>query len=288
MKILKAQRAGFCMGVDLALCKLNALIQQAEQRNTIFILGSIIHNPQVVREYAAKGVITVNSPDEIPTGSTVVIRAHGIAREIRETLEQRGIRIVDATCPKVTAACMQIKKHTANGRTLLLYGEATHPEVKCLLSYAAGEALVFDSGEACEQLNLDPAKQYCLAAQTTQDKDILQSIIDCLQQRKELDVTILHTICDATRQRQEEAILLADKVDFVIVAGGYESSNTRRLVQVVRAHGTEALHIESAAELPLDKLRHYARIGLTAGASTPKEIVNEIERVLTSLQEHDC
>lgn len=276
------------MGVDLALCKLNDLIENSAKRNTIFILGSIIHNPQVVEEYAQKGVITVNSPEDIPAGSTVVIRAHGITKELRDELGRRGIQIVDATCPKVTAACLQIKKHTADGRTLLLYGEKTHPEVKCLLSYAAGEALVFDSKEQCEKLDLDSTKKYCLAAQTTQDKDVLQAIIKLLQQRKELDVTVLQTICDATRQRQEEAIRLAEKVDFVIVAGGYESSNTRRLVQVVKAHGTGALHIETAAELPLDELKQYARIGLTAGASTPKEIVDEIQRVLSSLEEQDC
>lgn len=288
MDVLRAQKAGFCMGVDLALDKLDELIQKTADGNTIYILGAIIHNPQVVKAYAGKGVVTVQSPDEIPAGSTVVIRAHGITQKIRKELSSRGVQIVDATCPKVAAACKLIKKHTDDDRTLLLYGEEAHPEVKCLLSYAAGEAVVFDSMSHCEQLALDPDKKYCLAAQTTQDKESLQSIIDFLQHRKELDITVLHTICEATKQRQEEAIRIAGKVDFVIVAGGYESSNTRRLVQVIRAHGTEALHVETADELPLDELRQYPRIGLTAGASTPKEIVDEIQNVLTSLQEKAC
>ena len=285
MKVLRAQRAGFCMGVDLALCKLNDLIETSEQPGAIFILGSIIHNPQVVREYAEKGVVTVRSPEEVPTGSTVVIRAHGIAKEIQDELSSRGVHVVDATCPKVAAACLLIKRHTAEGRTLLLYGEEAHPEVKCLLSYAAGDAIVFDSKQKCDQLQLDPCRKYCLAAQTTQDKDVFKSITATLQDRPDLDVTILQTICDATKQRQDEAIRIAGKVDFVIVAGGYESSNTRRLAQVVRNHGTEVLHVETAEELPLEKLRQYETIGLTAGASTPKEIVDEIQRVLTSLQE---
>ncbi len=287
MEVLRAQQAGFCMGVDLALCKLNDLIENTAERNAIFILGSIIHNPQVVREYAEKGVVTVRSPEEIPTGSTVVIRAHGVAKEIQDELSSRGVHVVDATCPKVAAACLLIKRHTAAGRTLLLYGEEAHPEVKCLLSYAAGAALVFDSKEKCATLELDPARKYCLAAQTTQDKDIFRAIIESLQGRQGLDVSILQTICDATKQRQEEAIRIAGKVDFVIVAGGYESSNTRRLAQVVRAHGTRALHVETADELPLAELRHYPKIGLTAGASTPKEIVDEIQRVLMSLQEEE-
>ncbi len=285
MEVIRAQHAGFCMGVDLALCKLNELIENTAERNAIFILGSIIHNPQVVREYAEKGVVTVPVPEEIPTGSTVVIRAHGVAKEIQDELSRRGVHVVDATCPKVAAACLLIKRHTADGRTLLLYGEEAHPEVKCLLSYAAGNAVVFDSRSKCAELELDPAEKYCLAAQTTQAKDTFRSIIQALQNRSDLDVTILQTICDATKQRQEEAIRIAGKVDFVIVAGGYESSNTRRLVQVVRAHGTRALHVETADELPLEELQKYARIGLTAGASTPKEIVDEIQRVLTSLQE---
>ncbi|MBE0501596.1 MAG: 4-hydroxy-3-methylbut-2-enyl diphosphate reductase [Desulfuromonadales bacterium] len=287
MEVLRAQRAGFCMGVDLALCKLNDLIGNTTDRDTIFILGDIIHNPQVVKEYTDKGVITVHSPDEVPTGATVVIRAHGIQKEIRAELTKRGVHIVDATCPKVAAACLLIKRHTADDRTLLLYGEEIHPEVKCLLSYAAGEAVVFDSKDDCERLQLDPDKKYCLAAQTTQDKNIFQSIIHFFENHSELDITILQTICDATKQCQDEAIRIADKVDFVIVAGGYQSSNTRRLAQVIRAHGTKALHIETAAELPLEELRQYRLIGLTAGASTPKEIVDEIQKALTSLQEKD-
>ena len=214
----------------------------------------------------------------------MVIRAHGVAKEIQDELSSRGVHVVDATCPKVAAACLLIKRHTADGRTLLLYGEEAHPEVKCLLSYAAGEAVVFDSKSKCEALELDPAQKYCLAAQTTQDKNVFRSIIDTLQNRQELDVTILQTICDATKQRQEEAIRIAGKVDFMIVAGGYESSNTRRLAQVIRAYGTKALHIETADELPLEELKRYPTIGLTAGASTPKEIVDEIQRVLTALQ----
>jgi 4-hydroxy-3-methylbut-2-enyl diphosphate reductase len=288
MEVHRAQKAGFCMGVDLALDKLDALIQKSATGETIYILGAIIHNPQVIKDYAEKGVITVQSPDDVPAGSTVVIRAHGIPKGIREALSNRGVEIVDATCPKVTAACRLIEKHAGEKTTLLLYGEESHPEVQCLLSYAAGEAVVFDSKDECERLTLDPNKKYCLAAQTTQDMESLQSIIDYLQHRKELNITILQTICDATKQRQEEALRIADQVDFVIVAGGYESSNTRRLVQVIKTHGTKALHIETANELPFEELRQYRRIGLTAGASTPKEIVDEIQRVLTSLQEKAC
>ena len=283
MKIVRAERAGMCMGVNLALSKLDALITRMPQPGALFILGSIIHNPQVVRAYAEKGVITVQSPAEIPAGATAVIRAHGVTKEVEKELSQRGVQIVDATCPKVKAACLLIEKHTASGRVLLLYGEATHPEVKCLLSYAAAGAFVFDSREACVALLLDPAHSYCLAAQTTQDKAIFKEISTELKNRADLDLIVLDTICDATRERQDEAVRIAREVDFVVVAGGYESSNTRRLAQVVLAQGTPALHIETAEDLPLAELKKYQRIGLTAGASTPKAIVDEIQRVLETL-----
>ena len=271
------------MGVNLALSKLDDLIARMPHPDSLFILGSIIHNPQVVRAYAEKGVITVQSPAEIPAGATAVIRAHGVTKDVENELSQRGVQIVDATCPKVKAACLLIEKHTAQGRVLLLFGEATHPEVKCLLSYAAAGAFVFDSQEACAALSLDPGRSYCLAAQTTQDKAIFKEISTTLKSRIELDLIVLHTICDATRERQDEAVRIAGEVDFVVVAGGYESSNTRRLAQVVLAQGTPALHIETAEQLPLADLKKFQRIGLTAGASTPKAIVDEIQRVLETL-----
>lgn len=285
MEIVKAERAGICMGVNLALRKLDALIERTGERGAIFILGSIIHNPQVVRTYAEKGVITVEAPEEIPAGATVVIRAHGVTKEVEEALTRRGVQVVDATCPKVKDACLLVERATREGRVLLLYGEESHPEVKCLLSYAAAGALVFDSLEACAALQLEKGRAYCLAAQTTQDKAIFLAISENLKDRVGHDLAVLHTICDATRQRQEEAIHIARAVDFVIVAGGYESSNTRRLAQVVRAQGTPVLHVETADELPLEELKKYAKIGLTAGASTPKLIVDEIQRVLETLQE---
>ncbi|MBN1958178.1 MAG: 4-hydroxy-3-methylbut-2-enyl diphosphate reductase [Desulfuromonadales bacterium] len=283
MDFVRAQSAGFCMGVSLALRKLDEVIEKKKVPGDIYILGSIIHNPQVVREYSGKGVITVNAPEEIPTGSIVVIRAHGITRQTQQNLTERGIYVIDATCPKVKDACLLIDRNTRDGRVLLLFGEASHPEVKCLLSYAAGETIVFDNLQDCQKQQLDGCKQYCLAAQTTQDRVVFDEISSYLKALKHIDVTVLHTICDATKKRQGEAIKLAEEVDFFIVAGGYNSSNTRRLAQVIESHGTQAIHVETVDELPLEKLKQYKKIGLTAGASTPRKIVDEIQAKLESL-----
>ena len=283
MESVRAKSAGFCMGVSLALRKLDEVIKKHPDSGKIYIFGSIIHNPQVVEDYAGKGVVTVESAEDIPDGSIVVVRAHGITKQIRQRLTERGIHVVDATCPKVREACLRIEKSTAEGRTLLLFGEETHPEVKCLLSYAAGTSFVFDSFEHCRRQRLDPALKYCLAAQTTQDKSTFDQISKHLTNHENLDLIVLPTICDATKKRQGEAIRLAEEVDFFIVAGGYNSSNTKRLAEVIAAHGTKVIHVETAAELPLDELRQYRKIGLTAGASTPRKIVDDIQAVLESL-----
>ncbi|MDX2495176.1 MAG: 4-hydroxy-3-methylbut-2-enyl diphosphate reductase [Desulfuromusa sp.] len=283
MEFIRAKSAGFCMGVSLALHKLDEIIEKKNISGDIYILGSIIHNPQVVAEYAEKGVISADSPEEIPAGSIVVIRAHGITKQVQHSLSQRGIHVIDATCPKVKDACLLIEENTDKGRVLLLFGEEAHPEVKCLLSYAAGDTVVFDSLEECQKCDLDPNLEYCLAAQTTQDKQIFDAISRELLKREGLDLIILPTICDATKMRQTEATKIADQSDFVIVAGGYNSSNTRRLAQVVETNGTTALHVETVDELPLDDLRKFQKIGLTAGASTPKKIVDQIQAALESL-----
>ena len=283
MEFVRAKSAGFCMGVSLALNKLDDVIEKKEISGDIYILGSIIHNPQVVAEYAEKGIITATCPEDIPTGSIVVIRAHGITKQVQNSLSQRGIHVIDATCPKVKDACLLIEESTDKGRVLVLFGEEAHPEVKCLLSYTTGDTVVFDTLEECQACDLDPANKYCLAAQTTQDKHVFDAISRELSKRKGLDLIVLDTICDATRMRQGEATKIADKSDFVILAGGYNSSNTRRLAQVIETSGTHALHVETASELPLDELRNFKIIGLTAGASTPKKIVDEIQSLLESL-----
>ena len=271
------------MGVLLALQKLDALVENRETKGPIYTLGPIIHNPQVLGEYTSQGVITAESAEDIPAGATAVIRAHGIPKHMEKDLLKRGVRIIDATCPKVKKAQILIEKQTRESRMLLLYGEESHPEVKGLLSYAASGAFLFDSREKLNEFPFLPDEKYCLAAQTTQDKKIFDAIVEELSSRQDRDVTILQTICDATRQRQEEAVQIAREVDFMVVAGGFNSGNTRRLAQVVAAQNTACVHVEQAKELPLETLKGHAVIGLTAGASTPDKIIDEIHEILKKL-----
>mgnify|MGYP000856601989 CR=1 FL=1 len=282
MEVVLAETAGFCMGVDLALTRLDSLLAEGGDA-PVRTLGPIIHNPQVLEHYARRGVSVARGPEDIPQGAAVVIRAHGVPKAMQEALEERGARVVDATCPKVKKAQMLIARECGRGRRLLLYGEADHPEVRGLLSYAGPDAFVFDSREEFESFPLEPDARYVLAAQTTQDRAVFEALAADLAERPNLDVKVLQTICDATRQRQEDAVRIAREVDYMVVVGGRESGNTRRLAQVAAAQGTPCVHVETADELPLDDLRRCARVGVTAGASTPRELVAGVCRLLRDL-----
>ncbi len=285
MEVIRARLAGFCMGVGLALKKLDALLEEddAGAAQPTFMLGPIIHNPQVLKHYAARGVGLANNATDLPPGSRVVIRAHGIPRHEEQSLMARGVDVVDATCPKVKRAQLLIQAEAQAGRSLLLFGEDDHPEVRGLLSYACGDAFVFESREELAAHALAPDRSYCLAAQTTQDRQAFECIRQDLEERLPGGLAVLETICDATRLRQDEAIGLAGQCDCVVVAGGKASGNTRRLAQVVEAAGTPALLVETVDDLHPNAVIQYKRVGLTAGASTPKSIIDRIETFLLGL-----
>jgi (E)-4-hydroxy-3-methyl-but-2-enyl pyrophosphate reductase (IPP and DMAPP forming) len=282
MEVIRARLAGFCMGVGLALKKLDALLEDGDDR-PIYMLGPIIHNPQVLDAYARRGVGLAKTAEELPPGSRVVIRAHGIPRQEEDALAVRGVEVVDATCPKVKRAQLLIGEQADAGRKLLLFGEDDHPEVRGLLSYAGEDAFVFESPAELAAHPLMPDVPYVLAAQTTQDRQGFRQIQDDLAQRLPGGVPALETICDATRLRQDEAIRLAGRADCAVVVGGKASGNTRRLAQVIEAEGTPTVLVETASDLDGLDLTRYARVGLTAGASTPKSIIDEIEARLLAL-----
>lgn len=282
MEVIRAKLAGFCMGVGLALKKLDALLEEDDSRPT-FMLGPIIHNPQVLERYAARGVGLVKNPEALPAGSRVVIRAHGIPRQEERELLARGVEVVDATCPRVKRAQVLIRGEAKAGKALLLFGEDDHPEVRGLLSYAGPDAFVFETREELANHPLDPSATYFLAAQTTQDRLGFLKIQEDLAARLPGGAPALETICDATRLRQDEAIRLASACDCVIVAGGKASGNTRRLSQVIEAVGTPTVLVETVDELNMNALTQYKRMGLTAGASTPKSIIDDIEAFLRAM-----
>ena len=283
--IVRAKTAGFCMGVDLALRKLDRVLAENTCHEQICTLGPIIHNPQVLQEYAQQGVTQINSVQDVPEGSCIVIRAHGVPLEVKNKLHTRGVRIVDATCPKVKKAQMLIGDQTQNGRCLLLFGEPDHPEVAGLLSYAAAQAQVIEHVDMVESLNLEPGRSYFLAAQTTQDRTEFQTVVQRLEKHLGTGFPVLDTICDATRQRQEEAMRISREVDIMLVVGGYASGNTRRLAKVVQAQGVPSIHIESVRDLPAEELGRARRVGITAGASTPRQAIDAVENTVAGFDD---
>ena len=285
MDVYRAKTAGFCMGVSLALQKLNTALERKGKDCAparICTLGPIIHNPQVLAEYESLGVVCVKEASQLHPGDVAVIRAHGITREVEEQVKQSGAEIVDATCPKVKKAQLSIAKATANGATLLLFGEADHPEVRGLVSYACAPAHVFGSAAELAELHLAESGPYVLASQTTQDRQIFQEIVVELRQRIG-NLVVLSTICDATRERQEEARNIASCVDVMVIIGGRQSGNTRRLADVAALNGIDTFLVERVEELAAENFLQKNRAGLTAGASTPKSLIDAAHLWLQSI-----
>ena len=279
MELIIAETAGFCMGVDMALHKLDNAVENPPRCGKIFTLGPIIHNPQVLERYKQLGVGQTDGSIPLDASDVVVIRAHGITRQLQENFERQGVTLIDATCPKVKKAQILIQRQAEQGKHLLLFGERDHPEVKGLISYAP-EHTVFESLEELREKTLGREVTYFLAAQTTQDRESFSAIRDYLLDEIDSDMTILDTICTATKDRQEEVRNLSKKVQAMVVVGGKNSGNTRRLAQIAQEAGIFTIHVETAAELPLNQLKIFERIGLTAGASTPSWIIEEVATAL--------
>ena len=287
MKLIIAQTAGFCMGVDMALHKLDKALSSAPSGATIHTLGPIIHNPQVLARYQGQGVLQTDGSQHLNGGDIVVIRAHGIPRQMQESLEKQHVTIVDATCPKVKKAQILIQRQAEQDKHLLLFGERDHPEVRGLVSYA-NDYTIFESLEELQAQKLDPGGSYFLAAQTTQDRECFNAIRDYLTAHITHDMTVLDTICMATKDRQEEVRTLANQVQAMVVAGGKDSGNTRRLAQIAHEAGIFTIHVETSDELPLHELAQYSSIGLTAGASTPSWIIQDVADALRSIADDDA
>ena len=273
-----ARHAGFCFGVRRA-------VETAERSAPAITLGPIIHNPQVVGSLARLGVDSRDAPAMIPEGSRVVIRSHGIGREGYEALEARGCEIVDATCPFVQRIHDMAREASREGVPLIVIGERQHPEVQGILGWAGEQAWAVLTDEDVDAL--PPLERARVVAQTTMVESRFRELCDRLARRiPELDVRT--TICTATRDRQREVVEIARRADVMLVIGGKESSNSRKLYRLASDICPRTYFIETAAELDSVEIDPSDTIGITAGASTPdciiKEVVarmNDIEKKVT-------
>lgn len=281
MKISIAKTAGFCMGVHRAVEM--ALDAANQGGGPIYTYGPLIHNPQVLKLLAEKGIRVLEEIPETGTG-TVLIRAHGVPPETRKRLEAAGFAIVDATCPRVIKVQAIIEKHARDGFACIIVGDSDHPEVIGLLGYAGKAGHVV--GRIHELESLPPFDKAIVVAQTTQNTSLFEDVRKWVETRQP-KYKIFNTICDSTERRQSEARRLADLVDAVVVVGGHESGNTQRLAEIVRQTGKPAYHIETESELEVEALKSVGRIGITAGASTPNWIIKRIYRFIESLPYRD-
>jgi len=273
MKIVLAPHSGFCFGVKRATNM--AFDAVAETDCNLCSLGPIIHSPQLVASLEAKGVKVVNQVESLVDGS-VILRSHGVRAEELAAIRQRGLAVIDATCPFVKKAQEHAALLSREGYDLLLVGEREHPEVQGILSYAsAGPGKVFVAADRAEAESLPRCGRLGVVAQTTQSPENLRQIVEvCIDKCKELRV--FNTICDATAVRQDEARRLAGEVELMLVVGGFNSANTRRLAQVCLEVQPRTHHIETAAEIDPGWFAGIESVGVTAGASTPRWIIDEV------------
>ena len=279
MQIILAKTAGFCFGVNRAVKLTYELL---EQGRPVATLGPLIHNPQVVEDLESKGAITCDSVDDVPDGYEVVIRSHGVGQSVYDKISTRHLAYHDATCPFVTKIHKIAARAGAEGAMLLVAGDAKHPEVQGIVGHTTGKVEVFANLAELEKLlpELTQQKSIFAVAQTTFNVQSWETCKEFLKNQC-TNAKIFDTICNATWARQQEAEDLSQKCDHMVVIGGHHSSNTQKLLQVAARH-TKAINVETADELDPAWLAGAARVGVTAGASTPSSI---IEEVLNSMSE---
>ena len=273
MQIILAKTAGFCFGVNRAVKLTYELL---EQGRPVATLGPLIHNPQVVEDLESKGAITCDSVDDVPDGCEVVIRSHGVGQSVYDKISTRRLAYHDATCPFVTKIHKIAARAGAEGAMLLVAGDAKHPEVQGIVGHTTGKVEVFANLAELEKLlpELIQQKSIFAVAQTTFNVQSWETCKEFLKNQC-TNAKIFDTICNATWARQQEAEDLSQKCDHMVVIGGHHSSNTQKLLQVAARH-TKAINVETADELDKDWLNGARIVGVTAGASTPSSIIEEV------------
>lgn len=281
-KIIVAKSAGFCWGVNRAFDKLLEVAKKTEHQGRLYTYGPLIHNPQAVAMLEKEGVMVLDSIPEKLDGA-VFVRTHGISPDERARLKSCGATIYDATCPDVGVIQGIVKKHLKQGYHIVIVGNSQHPEVKALLGFAEGRGISISTTADIEKI---PGnwERICIVAQSTQKEEDFVNVTDILV-KKYNDCKIFNTICKSTALRQDEVRKLARKVDAIVVVGGYNSSNTNKLAQISRETGIPTFHIESANELNLSDFMDFGAIGITAGASTPSQSIDDVIKKIKEIGE---
>ena len=265
--------AGFCFGVKRAV---DTVYEQTGKKN-VYTFGPIIHNEEVVKDLEKKGVFVINTMEELDdiTEGTVIIRSHGVSSAVYEALQKKGVEIVDATCPFVLKIHNIVKQESANGKQIVIIGNEKHPEVEGIMGWSKTQVHVVDTAEKAQNLQLDPQREVCIVSQTTFNYNKFKELVEIISE-KGYNIIIRNTICNATEERQTEAREIAKRVDAMIVVGGSSSSNTRKLYEICKNECKDTYYIQTLNDLDMTSLGKADCIGITAGASTPNNIIQEV------------
>ncbi|MBE5842935.1 MAG: 4-hydroxy-3-methylbut-2-enyl diphosphate reductase [Butyrivibrio sp.] len=283
MEVILAEHAGFCFGVTRAVDEVYNQVEKNEGRQ-IYTYGPIIHNEAVVSDLEKKGVKVIESEKDLETieDGILIIRSHGIRKEIHEFIEKKGIEYVDSTCPFVKRIHNIVEKESAAGKTIVVVGSAKHPEVDGIVSYAQGPVYVVETPEDVEKLNIPEGTEICIVSQTTFNTNKFQETVDKFSNSR-YNVNVVNTICSATQERQTEAERIAGQVDAMIVIGGAHSSNSRKLYEICSKKCANTYFIQTLDDLHLELPKSVRLVGITAGASTPKNIIEEVQQYVRTI-----
>ena len=275
MKVVVAKSAGFCFGVERAVESVYSEI--SAEKSPIYTFGPKIHNEQVVADLESKGVKVINDIDELKEikKGTVIIRSHGVPKSVYDVMENEGIEIVDATCPFVKKIHNIVQKESEAGKKIIIIGNDNHPEVEGIKGWVNGDAIVINEPEQIEKLQLSDKTKVCIVSQTTFNHNKFKYLVEIIE-KKGYDINVVNTICNATHVRQVEAKDISSKVDAMIVIGGRHSSNTQKLYDICKNECENTYFVQTVDDLDLDKIKSVKSIGITAGASTPKNIIEEV------------
>ena len=275
MEVLLAKSAGFCFGVKRAVEK---VYEQIQKEQKIYTYGPIIHNEEVVKDLEKHGVQVIEGEDalkELKEGA-VVIRSHGVPKRIYELIEKNGLDCIDATCPFVKRIHNIVEKESSEGKKIVIIGNPGHPEVEGIMGWSQTPAEVIESRQEAESLVVDEQAPLCVVSQTTFNYNKFLELVEIFQKRG-YNVNVVNTICNATEERQKEAGEIAAKVDAMIVIGGKHSSNTQKLYEICREKCAATFSIQTLEDLHLELPKSAALVGITAGASTPNNIIEEVQ-----------
>ena len=282
MEVKVAKTAGCCFGVQRAVDKVYELIDSCQDR--LFTLGPIIHNEEVVNDLEKKGV-RVASEEELktlPEGSTVVIRSHGVGKKVYDQLEECGLSYVDVTCPFVLKIHRIVEKESKAGSHIVIIGDPDHPEVVGICGWCIGSYTVIRTKQDALDFVPPESKNVCIVSQTTFNYNKFKDLVEILREKRYDNtvlniLNILNTICNATEERQREAKSIAGEVDTMLVVGGRHSSNTQKLFEICKKECENTYYIQTPVDLDSDMFQCSSYVGITAGASTPKKIIEEVQ-----------